>query len=757
MLFRSKKLFVVGDVKQSIYGFRGSNPENFLNRKQAYTPVGERDSGKQKVVLSENFRSRDEICRFANYFFSLFLQGQIGRIVYNEEERLNAAAKFPIVSEAPVQMLVVSDDGESEDSLIKQEGGAIARYIKKSMSEDGFIRDSDGGLRKADFGDFAILLNAVSGKASVISEELKAYGIPVACGSEPFSQTVEVKTFSALLSVIDNPGLDVELLTVMLSPVFAFTADETARIRSGNRHTTLFSNVISAAKNGNAHAAELCGQLAQMRKNASLFSVGRLTAMLLEDTDYLNMVSAMPNGEIRRENLLTVLRLAEQYTKNGKTGISGFLTLLKNVPDKSVKGGSDSYGVRIMSMHASKGLQFPICIIADISSRLNMEDSIAPVLYSDKNGIGFRYVSEAEGCVNDTLPHKLNAKSAAVSNIEERLRLLYVAVTRAEDRLVFVSSAKDISASLNRVGDKISETFPYITAEWLTSSHSMNDWLLASVLLHHDGEALRRICDAGVSPLSDDGSRIKIVFSDKEGNCYDVGDVKGRTVTPDYDTVKRLKENFAYDYPYEYLCSVRSKISVSELANAAEKDAFAYTEKPEFMEKNGLSAAARGTAMHHIMQFFDFSAAHDTEKELRRLADEGFITETEYDCADRSVLKAFFASNVFSRISASQDVRREMRFLTEIPASAFLKDSSGSCDTEPSVVIQGAVDLCFVEGDGVVVLDFKTDRVSQAEVLAETYSGQLEIYAAACEKIFKKKVKEKIIYSFALSKEIPIE
>ena len=752
-----KRLFVVGDVKQSIYGFRGSNPENFLNRKHAYAPVSEGGQGKQKVVLSDNFRSRDEICRFANYFFSLFLQGQVSRIIYNEEERLNAAAKFPDVSEPPVQMLVVSDDGEGGDSLIKQEGKAIAEYIKKALSEDAFIRNSEGGLRKADYNDFAILLNAVSGKAAVIAEELKAYGIPVACGSEAFAETVEIKTFSALLSVIDNPGLDVELLTVMLSPVFAFTAEEVAVIRSNNRHTTLFSNVIAAAESGNAHAAELCGRLAQMRKNAALFSVGRLTAMLLEDTDYLNMVSAMPNGGIRRENLLTVLRLAEQYTKNGKTGISGFLRLLKNIPDKAAKGASGSGGVRIMSMHASKGLQFPVCIIADISSRLNREDSIAPVLCSDKNGIGFRYVSEAEGCTNDTLPHKLNSRSAAAANIEERLRLLYVAVTRAEDRLVFVSSARDISASLNRVGDKISGTFPYITAEWLASSSCMNDWLLASVLLHRDGETLRRICDAGVSPLPDDGSHIKVLFSNSAKNVYDEREVKNENITPNADTVKQLKENFSYSYPYEYLCSVRSKASVSELANAAGKDMFAYTERPAFMEKNGLSAAARGTAMHHIMQFFNFSAAHDTETELRRLADNGFITETEYDSADRSVLNAFFASNIFSRILASRDVRREMRFLTEVPASVFSDSGGKNCDTDPPVIIQGAVDLCFAEDDGVVVLDFKTDRVSHEETLAQTYSGQLGIYAAACEKIFKKRVKEKIIYSFALSKEIPIE
>lgn len=747
-----KKLFLVGDVKQSIYGFRGSNPKNFLRRKRQYAPVSQAGAEKKKIILADNFRSRDGVCSFVNYFFSLFLQGQVSDIIYNEEERLNPAALFPESTAAPVQLVMVSGDDESEDSLLKQEAAALAEYIKNAVNEPPFIRDSLGGLRKAEYSDFAVLLNAVSGKASVISEELKLHGIPVAYNSETFLETVEVKTFLSLLRVIGNPQLDVELLTVMLSPIFGFTAQQLAEIRTGRRGETLFSSLIYAEKQGDRRVGEFLKSLASMRQSAAVLSVGRLVAKLLEDTDYLNIVSAMPQGASARENLLTLLRLAVEFSQKGRTGVSEFAAFVAGLPEKGQRSSAVGGGVRIMSMHASKGLQFPVCIIADISSKMNRENSIAPMLCSERNGIGFRYTSESLKAVQDTLPHKLNSKAAAVENIEERLRLLYVAMTRAEDRLVIISSSKDRSAQLSNISKKIENGSLRIDADWLASTLSMNDWVLAAALLHPDGAPLRKICDNPPRPQAADGSHIEIIFSSPaQAQSTPVSESPACEADPALQNA--LRQSFSYTYPYEYLCKIPSKASASQLAKQAENDAFAYSEKPAFMEKDGISAADKGTAVHRVMQFLDFNDTSDIEAQLRRMADFGFITEKQFDCADRSMIAAFLNSELFARIKRSPDVRREMRFLTELPAARFAEAPSTD---NSSVVVQGAVDLCFVEDGAVVVVDFKTDRVKTSQELSSAYSKQLDIYAEACRKIFEMPVKEKIIYSFALSTAISL-
>ena len=748
----SKRLFIVGDVKQSIYGFRGSNPENFQKKKAVYKPV---ESGAEneprKIILSDNFRSRKGICDYVNFVFRKLLNGDIGSIVYNEDEFLNASGDFPEIAVPAVDFLLADKtDDENEDARLVFEGKCIAEKILNIMKEGAVISDKEA-LRNAKYSDFVILLDSVKNKANVISEALKERGIPVSYGAEVFFETVEILTVTALLKIIDNPRNDIELLTVMMSPIFNFTAEELAIIRADFKKGEFYSAVNNAAQCGNVKVVNFLEKIAEMRREAAVLPVDKLLSKLYLMTDYVNFASAMTGGEMRRANLITLKKLASAYSSSYGGGIGGFLNYLKTLPEKAIKssvGGGENC-VRIMTMHASKGLQFPVCIISNLGGEINRIDSSEKILYTDKLGMGFKYYDY--GCESDVedLAHILVSMDEREKTTEEKMRLLYVALTRAIDRLVLVSTPSNPVSALNTAAANINN-IGEIDTEWLKNSRHMNEWLLATALMHPDATVLRSICELGVR-TEDDESKVRFTVM----NTYNLSGIKAETeeeikVGANEETAAKIRENISYKYPLDALKGVRSKISVSDLANRAESDKFAFTSRPSFMLKNGLSAAGRGTATHSVMQFIEMKEKPDVDAEIERLREWQFITEEAAEAVDKDAVKRFFESGVYDRIENAKELRREMRFLSEIPARRIDETLEGELGNTP-VIVQGAVDLCFEEEDGIVVLDFKTDKADNLETLKETYSEQLNIYATAVEKIMGKPVKEKIIYSFNLS------
>lgn len=748
----SKRLFIVGDAKQSIYGFRGSNPENFQRKKSAYKLSEEGEEGNpQKIILSDNFRSRKGICQYVNFVFTKLLNGEIGSIIYNEEETLNASGTFPESDAKEVEFILADKtDDESELGRLEFEGKCIAEKIFEIMAEGPVITDL-GALRNAKYSDFVILLDSVKNKANIISEMLKEKGIPVSYGAEVFFETVEVSTILALLKIIDNPRNDIELLTVMMCPVFNFTAEELAGMRADFKKGEFYSAVNNAAKNGNLKVMNFLEKIAEMRREAAILPVDKLLVKLYLITDYMNFVSAMPGGEMRRANLITLKKLASGYCAGYSGGIGGFLNYLKNLPEKAIKsavGGGENC-VRIMTMHASKGLQFPVCIISNLAGEINRIDSSAKILYNDNLGMGFKYYDYDFDADCEDLGHMLVSMNEIEKTAEEKMRLLYVALTRAIDRLVLVSTPANPVSALSTAASNINN-MGEIDSEWLKNSKHMNEWLLATALMHPDALPLRQMCEVKVRAQTD-ASRASFIVMNAQ-SLSDSRIIASEESVSDMDEqiADKIKENVAYKYPLDALSSVRSKISVSDLANRAESDKFAFTARPSFMLKNGLSAAGRGTATHSVMQFIDMKEKPDVDAEIERLREWQFITEEAAEAVDKDAVKRFFESGVYERIKNARELRREMRFLSEIPAKRIDESLDGDIADTP-VIVQGAVDLCFEEEDGIVVLDFKTDKADNLETLKETYSEQLNIYATAVEKIMGKPVKEKIIYSFNLS------
>lgn len=753
---REQRLFVVGDVKQSIYGFRGSNPDNFLNKKNLYVPIEKAGADEpKKIILSDNFRSRKGVCDAVNFFFSCFMSGQCGGIIYNEEERLNAGGAFAH-SDAPTAELLVIDKYDDDDgaTLLEAEAQKIAEYILSVMDEGAVISGGDA-LREARFSDFAILLDKVKDKAAIISQTLSQYGIPVSLGGDSFLQSVEISTVMSLLQVIDNPKCDVELLVTMMSPTFAFSAEEMAKIRANQKQGPLYSAVVAYSKTGDKKTSDFIEALSKLRREAAVLPVDRLISKLLHSADILNQMTALPGGKVRRTNLFSLIRFAKGYVERSGGGIYGFIKYMNSLPETSFKsastGGENS--VKIMSMHNSKGLQFPICIVANLSSQINNADSISRVIFSEKGGTSFKYYDEEYGCDIEMLGHAVMSDAANTKTVEEKLRLLYVAMTRAVDRLCLVCANKNVENKLAKISASLLCDAPYISREFLEGARNMGDWILAAALLHPQGEKLCKYADVKATHIQSD-SDLKITvlnsFCEEKQNISHNEESEPQC---DFELASKIRANADYCYPYEKLRYLQAKASVSRLVHGAENDRFAFSEKPAFMMGDRLLGAQRGTAMHHIMQFINFNESVDVAAEIERLCEWKFITEQEANSADIAAIEVFFKSGLYRRIMSSNEIHREMRFLTEIPASRI--DTTGESENiDADIIVQGAIDLCFCEDDGIVVLDFKTDRVDNMEELINCYGEQLKIYSTAAEKIFSMPVKERIIYSFCLGKSI---
>lgn len=746
-----EKLFVVGDVKQSIYAFRGANPLNFLEKKNSHVDIEiAKENDPKKIVLKNNFRSCEGVCEFINYFFRIFMQEDTGKIVYDSDEELVTTADFPTIDELAVSVDVI-DTKTAEENLVI-EAKRIADFIRETMSQNPNIKVDKTTLRKAKYSDFAILLRNVKNKAGIIVEELRRQGIPVNLNVGNFAETTEIATVLALLRVIDNPQLDIDLLTVMLSPIFSFTPDDLAEIRAPKRDVSLYAAVIFSAQNGNIKCEKLLDTLKRLRLDSVTLPLNKLVTNIILTTEYLNIVSAMTDGEQRRNNLLLLCDYATGFVSDKISSPTTFAEYVTKLSQSVSPGASNSDCVKIMSIHASKGLQFPICIIADASAPFNNSQTRSSSAYSTDYGFGIKYYDEADEQKYTTISREVILDTMNKSSLEEELRLLYVAMTRAQDKLMFVCSINNFDKSLQGYKNLIIPTEGLIDYSVFSRTNSYTDWLMISLLLHPNGAVLRESNDC-IIPFNTK-SQIKVSLYETDDFAENFDETNEIIFEPDTCFTYAFKENVSFRYPFESLKNVRSKMSVSVLANKAESDKFAFTARPSFMSNNGINATARGTAMHKVMQFFDFSKHNDIESEIERLYEWQYITENERKALNKESLKRFFASNIFTRMMCSGNLQREMRFLTEIPANKI----DPECDIEDeNVIIQGAVDVCFVEDDGLVVLDFKTDRVEDINDLAKSYGEQLSLYATACEKIFGLKVKEKVIYSFEKSQTITIK
>ncbi len=748
-----KHLFMVGDVKQSIYGFRNANPDNFIKYKEDF-PAFDGEKSPCKVVLKQNFRSREGVCDFVNALCNTVMSKSTCGMDYTEEDMLDAKAEYTKTDTSDVCFLIneiSQSDGKRE--LIDAE--RIAEKISEILRKPPFLRDKDG-LRCANYRDFAILLRSPSNRASYYVDALKKRGIPVAFKNDDFFESPDVLTAVSMLRVIDNPTQDIPLLSVMMSVMFGFTPDDMAELKSKYSNRSLYSSVCTAANDGDERSRYFVEVLSALRTKAVTLPVSRLLNEIYNITSLPEAMSARPDCKQSRSTLMRLCAIASKFDSSEDGGIAEFLRQFDRMSTVKSSSGqasvSDFNAVKILSFHGSKGLQFPICFIADCGGKFNKIDVKGEMILNDKYGIGLNFVDDDDVKVSSLAREALSVLQLR-KLISEEIRLLYVALTRAEEKLYISISVKDVikkitSASLGIgfYGLKTGKA----SASNVISANGYYEWLLMSCLLQASGNVIAEFAE--LSPVS--------IFDDAKFDCeistetvdYTItvnaqSEVNTSSITDDEEIdrlLQVLSERFKYKYPNNELSNIPSKMAVTSLVHG-DSNKFAFTSRPEFMSKSGLTPAERGTAAHKFMQFADYSKAEiDICGEIERLYEWEYLSFEESNALEHDKLSRFFISDVYKRIKNSDEVKREYKFMVEYPYEG------------QKTIVQGIADCVFFENDEVVILDFKTDRVDEVSALVQQYSQQLEVYKYAIEQITGKHVKECILYSLHLSKEVSI-
>lgn len=772
MIFRAisadeNNLFTVGDVKQSIYRFRQAMPEIFLRRRSTTHSF---ESGKYPlgITLGSNFRSRVGVTSCVNYIFRQLMSTEAGELEYDDSEALNAAAKYPERDTPDCELHVVTDKGNRADTLEAQ-ARYVARYIDRTVREGKMLVTKGGALHPASYGDFCILLRTAKNVSSVYANALSERGIPVfSPETGGFFEAAEISFILSLLRVLDNPVQDIPLAAVMLSPLFGFSAGELADIRASAKERLetgetepLYRSVAASADGGSKKAAAFLKKIESLRRLSLTLSAGELVRRVCEETGFDAIVGAMPDGERRRLNVGLLCDYAEKYEAAGNLGLSGFIRFIDKVARTSgdlataARPSENADIVRIMTVHQSKGLEFPICILADMQHAFNERDNTESVLISSSAGLGMKRRTEDGISVYDTASRRATVITSERMGRSEEMRVLYVALTRAKENLVMVTSVPNPEKGLAKVAVECGigeRANPFAVLRM----NNFSDLVLAALMRHPAADELRKLSgvDVPIFLSEKDRFKLKVVVSDSESFMTESANEQKIAAKPVF--FNEVQARLDYSDLRSVLSSVPAKRAASDGSERGINREYFASSRPAFMSSGGLTPAQRGTATHKFMQFSDYSAARaNIESELARLVDGGFLSEDEGKAVNIGAAKRFFMSPLAERIFASDNVMREKKFAALFPAKFFYPELTGEA-AEEKIVVQGIADCVFVEDGELVIVDYKTDTGVDAEALLDRYSAQLEIYREALSQALGMPVKETLLYSFFMNSTVKV-
>ena len=750
---KGENLFMVGDVKQSIYRFRQAMPEIFIRKLEESSPY-DGEHFPARIILGRNFRSRREITAFINQLFEMVMSRSVGEIDYGGEERLEAGAAYPPADPAdpPVQLHLV--EAPMEES----------RYIASlvdGLLKSGRMVGGEGERRPLKPGDICVLMRSFRQRAESLLEAFREKGIPAWCSGmeEGLLTAPETAPVIAFLKVLDNPLRDLELFHLLLSPLVGFSADRIAQVRRSRKDRPLYLCLGEEAREpGGEDCARFLEMVETLRREAAVHTAREMIFRLYDATGYLPVVRAMEFGETRLANLRLLADTAASYEERGWRGVSGFvrmLTLLESQGDDLPAATMPAQdAVQLMSVHGSKGLEFPVVILADTARRFNQSDQRSNTLLHSRLGFGCMRRDREKGVQYTTLPMEAIKVAENQGSLSEEMRILYVALTRAREQLILVGRVKE-GWEKSLAGRACPLDGEGRLSPWAVSrADSFLHWLLMAALHLEGGDLLREKggVDCRLRPGQGEGFVCRLAKGEEEPREEGEKEAPAAPL-PDPALVARLEERLAWRYPFQGAVALPSKLAVSQIAQGGET--FAYASRPAFLQEKGLTAAEKGTILHRFMQFADYrQAARDPAGEIRRLTGLGYFTAEESAAIDRGRVERFFRSPLAKRIFAAQKVHRELRFLWE--AGEEILGPYYPLPPGETTVIQGVADCVFVEADGAVVVDYKTDRGGTGSDLIARYAPQLEIYGRVLEKMLGMPVKECILYSFQTGESIRI-
>ncbi|MEQ8236377.1 MAG: helicase-exonuclease AddAB subunit AddA [Syntrophomonadaceae bacterium] len=791
-------LFLVGDVKQSIYRFRLADPDLFMHKHRTYPKDG--NSADKRIDLLKNFRSRPEIISGINHIFSKIMSKEMGEIEYDRESWLSPGIELPEgireeITPPALELLLIDqqaageedheEDGEdnlAEISNVEVEALQAASSIQQLRGQS-FYDTKLGSCRPLQYRDMVVLMRATRSQAEVYYDTLTAAGIPVyADVDRGYFQALEINIFINLLKLIDNKRQDLPLLSVLRSPIGGFSLDDLIAVRSNRPNTTFFEALESYVEEHSdelgCRLQEFIRRLRTWKEESRIMEIDEFIWMLMLDTGYYHYVGAMPGGQQRQANLRILLERAGQFQTTAWRGLFHFLQFIAKV-----EAGSSDMGmakilgenedvVRIMSIHKSKGLEFPVVIVAGLGRNFNTRDTSAPVLFHKDLGLGPRYINPELRTARDTLARIAMKNAIRLESLAEEMRILYVACTRPRDRLILLGSVRNLERQVNKWSRAIN---PF----QLSRARSFLDWLGPVVLRHPGGEKLRElICWNPANPAEEVPNfnwRLQIIsrrqLTGAESfaagtNLAGDGYKELPAASPQQELIwSRLN----WEYPYPEAAHIPSKISVSQLKEVyaggldrANQIAGEITPQPGFMNESGqlsFSGATRGSIVHTVMQHLDLDrirSAADVQAQLEELVAREILRPEETQAIEPNKIMNFFNSDLGRRLLHSPRTYREVPFNLVFKAGRVF---AGLETSEEELLLQGIIDLCFHEDGHMILVDYKTDRVTpqNRQEIIERYRIQLSVYREALEKIKMMPVKESYIYLFDSEEAVKID
>jgi ATP-dependent helicase/nuclease subunit A len=810
-------LFMVGDVKQSIYRFRLAEPNLFLRKYHRFTTDG--DFSGLRIDLARNFRSRKEILDGTNFLFKQIMGVKVGEIEYDEAAELRIGATYPEEMPYPIELMLIDQkvEDEAEQNLEQEsisqheeldpaeleksqlEARVMASKIKQLIaSGTGVYNPKTKSTRPLMYRDIVILLRSMTW-APEIMEEFKQQGIPIYANlSTGYFQATEVSIVLSLLHVIDNPLQDIPLASVLRSPIVGLNEEELAQIRINCKKGSFWDAVSLFCKKKPSVAEEVIyeklrpfyDQLKNWRQMARQGSLSALIWQLYRDTHFYDFVGGLPGGKQRQANLRALYDRARQYEETSFRGLFRFLRFIERMIERgSDLGAARALGeqedvVRLMTIHSSKGLEFPVVFVAGLSRNFNMMDIRKSYLLDKEYGFAAKYVNAEKRIAYPSLPQLAFKRKKKIEMLAEEMRVLYVALTRAKEKLYLLGTLKDAHKQIDQWSSAAANPNWLLKDYERAAANSFLDWVGPALIRHQDCTFLtenainnERIPDEiryhpsswRIVKISADEIRNQEISQSQNENQY-LRMVEGAgKVAISSAYADEIKSRLSWKYPFKDASDHRSKQSVSEIKRQREisdeysgKDLLKrYTKsilsRPRFMQEKSISPAERGTAMHLVMQHVDFSKPiinETIQEQLLWMVERELLTKEQVEVIDPSLIVQFFQSPLGNRILSAKMVKREVPFTLSLPANEVY---SNWRDEDESIFIQGVIDCVFEDDNGLVLIDYKSDGITdrykggfeQAKsIMEDRYKVQIDLYTRAIEQIWKRKITERFLFFF---------
>lgn len=795
---RENNIFMVGDVKQSIYKFRQARPDLFLEKYKTYqTKNNQKDGDNLKIQLFKNFRSRKEVLDFSNKIFTSIMSEELGELNYTEEEYLNLGANYEDTNQdlkAEIDILL-TDDTDEEDLSAEQKASATTSTWKETNGEEN---DSEEEIERVEnieleakfvanrikelvenkfqiydakkqekrdikYKDIVVLLRSTKEPAPIFEKEILNLGMPVfSDSSAEYLESIEIQTIMSLLKIIDNPLQEIPLVAVMRSMIGGFTDNDLVEIRLSDKYDNFYNTILKSKQSVSellrSKIDQFLNNLEMWRKEQEYLSLDELIWKIYNDTGYYNYVGLMTNGELRQANLKMLFERAKQCESISFKGLFNFINYIEKIKTSSkdmdsakIIGENDDV-IRIMSIHKSKGLEFPVVFLSGTGKQFNMQDLNNKILLHPEIGIGVKYIDYDMQIEYDTLSKQAMRNQIMLETLSEEMRVLYVALTRAKEKLIITGySTTDKQNGLHDICDKYSE----LNSILLKKCKTYLDWM--ELVYMYNQDEMKELSNINVYTKKEVLKMCKTEEVEKENTEKQILD-KISKVKIDDEEKKKISKILEYQYKYQDSTTIPTKTSVTELKIAPKKSDLKCAKFLKEDAETKITNAQKGTLIHLCMQKLDTQNKNYTYSQIKDLVQDlenkKIITHKEAEAININKVYQFTKSKIWEEMIHAHVVHREKAFYISIPAKEVFDK-----ELEEKILVQGVIDLYYInEQNKLILVDFKTDYVEDRneQILVDKYNIQLELYKRALEDALQRKVDKVYIYSTYLEKEILI-